>query len=67
MFRWPLHSAPEPSDPKPGERWQLAHSTAMATVLEVCDGWVRYDMDNFKKLRKELALFKRLFHRHDGG
>jgi hypothetical protein len=39
----------------------------MATVLEVCDGWVRYDMDNFKKLRKELALFKRLFHRYDGG
>ena len=55
--------------PKPGERWAFmdkqgpwpSKEFTPVVILDVRDGWVRYDMSIFKDQRMELDLFARMY------
>lgn len=55
--------------PKPGERWAFQGKQGPwpnkehrpVVILDVRDGWVRYDMEVFKDQRMELDLFARMY------
>lgn len=55
--------------PKPGERWAFMNKQgpwpnkdyAPVVILDVRDGWVRYDMSVLKDQRMELDFFVRLY------
>lgn len=56
--------------PRPGERWAFmdkqdgpwpSKEYAPVVILEVRDGWVRYEMSGFKDQRMKLDLFERMY------
>jgi hypothetical protein len=55
--------------PRPGERWAFVDKQgpwpskdySPVVILDVREGWVRYDMSMFKDQRMKLDLFARMY------
>jgi hypothetical protein len=55
--------------PRPGERWVFVEKQGpwpskkypAVLIVDVREGWVRYDMSTFKDQRMELDIFARLY------
>lgn len=62
------------TNPEPGQKWAFrddckgpwpARGCLPVTILDVRDGWVRYDMYAFKDQRMKLDNFARMYRRVD--
>ena len=63
---------PKPGPPRPGEKWEFLDGSPWSTsskypdveILEVRDGWVRYDMGGmFRDERKSLKDFTWMYRK----